>query len=509
MGDLDSALIEFTPNPPITIGPFVYLLQIRGGFKLHPDVEVKAGASVGAGAAFQGKAPVRVNGDFTMTFPKSGPANFRMDGTVDLFLFQIGSGFLNFKTNGYATFGGHTGFEAKLLGNGFAFDANLDGFVDARSGRFGAKLDGSAEVCMWFGLPLCTGAGIEAAVSDVGLALCGKFKIPLVGTKSGGLRYPWKDWKPIYAYNTFLFIGSLVPHLRTPCNTDGYYVPGPFMARPATAPYRSGSIQVKVQPGLPSQTILVEGNGGRPDVTVTGPGGVAVSASAHKGGYVSGMNGVAAEYVVLEKPRAGTYTITPNKGSRAIRRVLLSDGYKEATVKAKLGRKGSKRKISYRIADLGHGQAVTFVERGAFGTRLIKTVADAGGTVRFKPAGGKGGMRTVLAFVQQRGMTTKTLQIGRYEAPGPAKPGAVRKLAARRKGTNLKVRWKPAARAATYVVKLKGSKGTKLAAMVPSAKKRARFAAVRRDERYKVTVQAIGKDFLAGPIRKAIVKSLR
>ncbi len=503
MGELDSALIELTPNPPITIGPFVYLLQVRGGFRVDP-VQIKAGASLGAGAAIQGKAPVKVNGDFTMTFPKGAPGDFHLDGTVELFLFQIGSGYLDFKTNGYATFGGHTGFSAMVLGTGFNLNADLAGFVDARSGRFGARLDGSAEVCMWFGVPLCTEAGIKTALSDVGIALCGEFTVPFVGKKTGGIRYPWKDFNPIYLQNPVLFIAQLVRHVRTPCNTDGYYLAPPSRA---PAPFRASSTQVSVRSGLPSATILVEGKGGRPDVTVTGPGGVTINTSTRKGGYVTGMNGIAAEYVVLDKPRGGTYTITPNAGSKPIKDVLLSDGYKEAKVSAKLGRKGSKRTIAYRISNLGHGQSVTFAERGAFGTRLIKTVESSSGRVRFKPAEGKGGRRTVLAFVEQRGFATDTKEIGHYRAPGPSKPGPVRKLAAKRKGTNLTVRWKPARRAATYVVKVKGSKGTRLGSFLQAKTRRVRFKAIRRDERFKVTVQAFSKSFRAGPIRKVVIRA--
>ena len=35
---------------------------------------------------------------------------------------------------------------------------------------------------------------------------------------------------------------------------------------------------------------------------------------------------------------------------------------------------GRKRTIGYRIANLGHGQRVEFLERGAFGTHVLGTI---------------------------------------------------------------------------------------------------------------------------------------
>ncbi|MEA2422382.1 MAG: hypothetical protein QOF55_1481, partial [Thermoleophilaceae bacterium] len=54
MGEFNGATISFTPATPIPIGPFVYLLTIKGGFETRPAVHINAGATIGAGAAVQG-----------------------------------------------------------------------------------------------------------------------------------------------------------------------------------------------------------------------------------------------------------------------------------------------------------------------------------------------------------------------------------------------------------------------------------------------------------------------
>ena len=60
-------------------------------------------------------------------------------------------------------------------------------------------------------------------------------------------------------------------------------------------------------------------------------------------------------FIKLNKPKAGDWRIIPNDGSPAITEVLIGEGFKPATVKAKLGRG---HRIGYRIRGLGHGQKV-------------------------------------------------------------------------------------------------------------------------------------------------------
>ncbi len=72
-GEFGGAGFDYTLPPPATIGPFVYLLSVGGDFFLRPETKIAARASIGAGAAVQGQAPVKVNGQFTMAFPRNGP----------------------------------------------------------------------------------------------------------------------------------------------------------------------------------------------------------------------------------------------------------------------------------------------------------------------------------------------------------------------------------------------------------------------------------------------------
>jgi hypothetical protein len=499
-GDFAGASFGYTPQPAITIGPFVYLLHVDGSFEVKPNLKISAGALVGAGAPLNGRAPVDVDGRFTMTFPRQGPASFNIDGVVNMLLLRIGEGHLRFQTDGYADFFGQTGLNLGPLD----IQANVDGFIDGPSGRFGASLNGKVGFCAVFDLPLageqriCGYAKSEAAISNTGMAVCARIDPPdPFGPVSGGVEFPWNDFNPAMLVNPTVFLAVLADHVRIPCHASDYRSPPP---RPIGARAAASGQIVSVKGGLPSETIQVVGDGGTPKVTVTGPGGVSFSSGQPTAaGFVTTVEGVEAAYVVLNKPRAGDYTITANEGSPGVAAVKVADGYSAATVKATVKR-GS---VAYRITHGGNGQQVVFAEKGKVGTRIIGTAKGSRGRLRFKPAGGPGGKRTVVAMIQQGGFVTDTVTVGSFKAPGPAKPGAVGKLKARHVGTVLTVTWRGAAKAARYSVLVRGSKGSRAARLVGSKARKLRLTGMRRDEKFTVSVRALSKDMRVGAVRSA------
>jgi hypothetical protein len=502
MGDFKRATLGFTPTKPVPIGPFVYLLRIGGGFEVDP-IHINANAKVGAGAAVDGKSPVDVNGDFDMIFPKSGPWTFKMSGTASVLTFGLANAFLRFQTDGYADFGGHTGLSLGPL----SVNADANGFVDGTTGDFGAQLKGTVSLCLKIsGFKLCGDAQADTALSNRGFAACAGFNPPdPIGHVSGGIEFPWKDFSAADIFSPIALTANIIRHISIPCSTAGYAVAPPRAKLHAA---QAGASAVGVPGGLPTATLLVEGDGGAPDVTVTGPGGVNVSEAAPSAaGFVTTVDGVDAAYVVLNKPAAGDYTVTPNDGSAAVKSVMVGQGYRQATVKAKLGGRGRKRSIAYTIANLGSGQSVEFAESGSFGTRMLGTATKAKGTLKIKPAAVRGGKRTVIAIVQHDGVEKARSRVGTYTAPAPPGPGRVRGLRAKRKGNTLQVSWRRVAGAKRYAVRLRGGRGTQLATL--TARKRATFAHVRRDEKLRVSVQAIGPAMRTGKARTLTVRAAK
>ncbi|MEZ5122379.1 MAG: hypothetical protein R2736_12515 [Solirubrobacterales bacterium] len=498
-GEFRGAGFDYPLNPPATIGPFVYLISIGGDFFVQP-VKIVARAQVGAGAAIQGESPVKVRGTFTMLFPPAAPASFSLVGDVDLFMLRIGGGYLQFQTDGYAQFGGNTQLDLGPLSGG----AQVQGFVDATTGQFGADLKGDAQVCLEFPLPspadpirACGKVGTQAAVSDVGFAACARIEPDPLPSVSGGLALRWNEITPAVLASPVLLTAQIIDAVAIPCNTGPYSrtPPRPAPARAAQA----GGQAVTIPGGLPSATIRVMGAGGRPDVEVRGPSGQVVSSGEPSdAGSVVGVSGADAAWVVLNKPQAGTWTVAPRSGSVALGEVQVSQGFVPARVSARV-RRG---RIAYRISGLGSGQRVAFRESGRFGTRIIATVKRTRGTVRFRPAAGPGGRRAVDALIERDGLVVQRRRVGTYVAPPPRRPAAVRGLKARKHGSSLTVRYRSGRGAARTMVVVRGSRGTRLARLVPAGRRVVRFGAVRWERRLRVEVRSLSDVGLAGPVRR-------
>ena len=507
MGALSSADMHYAPNPAITIGPFVYLLRIGGGFELTP-VHVFADAKIGAGAAIQGSSPITADGRFDMVFPRSGPATFRMGGDVQAPLFgTLGDGFVRFQSDGYATFGGHAGLNAGPLD----IDANLDGFIDAPSGQFGAQLSGSVQLCVLGG---CYGAGVSSALSSKGFAACVHVALPKPpaplpdpGSVDAGVKLPWSDFTGAELVNPIALTAQLATHITFSCSTSDFYEP----PRPAAAAHvaaASGGSTVSLPSGRPTETILVEGEGGSPDVTLTGPGGVTISnRQPARDGQALTLRGIPATYFALNRPSGGDWTITPNPGSVPLKSVLVSDGFKPLSLNARLGGGGRHRVITYRTANRGHGQSVQFAERGAFGTRLIgKPVTRTSGEVPFAPADTRGSQRAVIALVLQDGIVQRQQTIAKFTAP-VSRPGPLGRVNVRRGEHTVTIAWSRAPGAARYVVRLKGAHGTRLAAY--TKRRSVTFDAIRHDERLNIEIRSVGANGTDGPARKVTSTGLR
>ena len=137
------------------------------------------------------------------------------------------------------------------------------------------------------------------------------------------------------------------------------------------------------------------------------------------------------------------------------------------------------------------GQVVTFLEEGRGVSRTIGTARGARGTLKFAPADGPGGRRTVVALVEQDGLPRKRLTVATFKAPPRSKPGKPRgvkvaggtaRAASRRRpwrrgrgdaggrprpapcaaSRPLTITWRPAARAARYGVTVELTDGRRL-----------------------------------------------
>jgi hypothetical protein len=91
----------------------------------------------------------------------------------------------------------------------------------------------------------------------------------------------------------------------------------------------------------------------------------------------------------------------------------------EAGVTGAVRGSGDSRSLTYRITPV-EGQTVTFVERWRGGSGVLGDASGNTGTVRFAPAPGAGGRRTIVAVISQNGLPRAELAVTTYRT-GPVR----------------------------------------------------------------------------------------
>jgi hypothetical protein len=158
-------------------------------------------------------------------------------------------------------------------------------------------------------------------------------------------------------------------------------------------------------------------------LALTGPGGIEVTTSPTGDGLLDARafswtdRRNATTYVTLVRPAGGTWTIRTQPGSPAAGVIRVARPLPDVDIEGSVGGSGSTRSVTYRIAPI-EGQTVTFVERWGGGSALIGDASGNSGRLRFAPAPGAGGRRTVVAVVSQNGYPRAEVQVATYRT-GP------------------------------------------------------------------------------------------
>src|SRR5215475_10131865 len=335
-------------------------------------------------------------------------------GSVGLNLPTIGkiplaSGYVLYTYPGYVAGGGN--INASLLGGALSVKGGIDGQVNFQSGQF--NFEGFVQLHVLF-----LDVGSDAVVSSSGIAGCGY--ISIFGNQvavAGGAHW------------------GQGPSVWFSCDLSDYKVTVPatvhVLANGRTV--AATGYKVVVPKGLQAETIRVQGSGGPPDITITGPGGVRASTGGAsqvtaKPFVIYRTTTGNATYIGIIKPAGGTYTITANAGSPAIKQVQHADSI-TPSVHAKLARTGARMVLTY-TDHYYRGQKITFLERTKLGVRQIGTTTAGHGTFRFTPAPGSAGTRQILAEISQggvpvvlnpkaRGAAADQLVVASYRAAGP------------------------------------------------------------------------------------------
>ena len=421
-GDLDF-LKGAVGNLNVAVSPGVYLQSIGFGWERSP-LALSGTVGFSAGPSVAGKTAVSVNGAFKAKL--ADPLVFEVSGNAKLAdKFSLGNVFMRYSSTGLFELGGKLDWDLEVA----YVKGEVNGFVD---GLDAAELEGMVHTCIripWAPDP-CAGGGF--IVSNIGIAACVDVYLGSVG-----LGYEWGG-------DFDLWWGS--------CDL------GPW--RPA---YPSGHARIaaanrlRLRPGLPSAAFAVEGVGGAPNVTLTGPHGKTISATtaapfAKSKDMLAVQSGNDTTYFVLKHPLAGTWTLSGD-GIVPIKRIRRSFGLPKPSAHATVTGKGRKRMLHWRVRPVA-GQRVRFVEEGKGVRNVIATATARTGEASFHPAEGPAGRRKIVALIEQSGLPRTSLTAGAYRAPGPLRPARPRHLRVARRGSRLLVSWsapRPGFRHAVYL----------------------------------------------------------
>ena len=460
--------------------------SVQAASTCDKPTKIGGGVTLATGPDVAGTGLISVDGNVAYSFPRSScgtPGILDVDGAGALAGVPVANLHSRLTTDGNFTFDSEVKFDVSLAHA--VIDVN--GGVDIPSKTFYAEGKGTVTA---FGYDL---GGADAIVSSRGLATCGSVA-PLLEM---GFAY---DWGESIGLDNF--------DAPPDCDVDiSAYKPAAF-ARRTVGGARVGGGTFKLAGGLRSATVRLDGSGGAPGFSLTGPGGVAVTYPGASAGTVSGDGYVVVPvgtqtFVKFAKPAAGSYSVTGATSGPALTGLSVAIGLPEPKVTANVGGRGHSRTIAYKVRPLD-GQTVMFVEQAKGVRDVIGNAKGKSGTLRFHPAVGSARKRTVFALVSQDGVPRARIRLAKFTAPSPL-PGKVRGLRLRRTGKGLVVSWKRAPGASKVAVAFALADGRRQAKVTKG--KRVVIGGVPGIDSGRIEVAGLRRDNVAGPSVRAKLKA--
>jgi hypothetical protein len=404
-------------SPGLSIGAGVRVQKIAISVCAGPPVTVEGRIAM---TAADGKLTIPDGG---LLFKGGDPWSLRAEAPSAVFKadrdYTFKDVFVQYASSGAIDFGARVNFSLGLKGSvpigsldaSLAIDAGVKGWIEG--GKFNADIDATGCFAGKFTIGDAIGVNIPkdlcpkitGVVSSTGIGLCGELKVGDKNIGGVGAGYAW---------------GGALKFMAGTCDVGTWRA-----VRPSASAASPGAKRVTLPGGQRGVLVSVRGIARVPVVTLRGPGGAVIHTPADVDGTVKTAKALAfanrgekTTYVLLAAPRGGRWTVEPVAGAQ-LAEVKVASMRPAASVKARVRGK----RLAYRIPRV-KGQAVTFEERGRGVAHVLGTVRTGGrGTLRFTPADGAGGTRTIVATVEQDGLPRKRMTVATYKAPARVKPG--------------------------------------------------------------------------------------
>lgn len=478
----------------IGAGPFaggLYWQRVKIGYTWQPARELALGLGVSWGpriyTAKGALSLVDVDGDLTLN-----DLGFKLSGSLSLLGDVWGKGSLEYKSGTGVTTSAELGkdwsFETADKKN--SLKAELKGTFNGTFNSGSVDLSAKAGLCfagkLAFG-PIATEvsstclaqAQARLSANDKALAVsaCGQIDL---GLWTGSIGYARK----MGILNGLP--GSKAEWIGNSCDFAAWHT--------SASASQVGSPGVSLGSGLEATVIGVVGQGGAPRIALKGPGGAVVPAAVGDSivrgdGYVViPSTGENTTYVVLARPKAGRWTVEPAAGSAPVVSVKSAEALPEPSVTAKVHGK----RISYTVKQIP-GQTVRLREVGPNVSAPLGTLRGSKGTLRFKPAFGRGGKRRIVADVLHNDAPRTSLTVAHYKAPALKKLSAPKRVRVTPVGA---VAWSAVRGATGYTVSVWTTDGRALTYDATSRRVKVRNLAGHSIER--VVVRAVRADGAPG-----------
>ena len=379
--------------------------------------------SVGPAISNTGCGVAQVHGD-TLWNIYPGPFEISSVSTLEIFCLPLQQSYFSVNENGYVELGGDVQWEVPDF---FTVKANLDGqaYLDLKQpGDSDIQLDGSATGTFDLPDPLGnTTVSAEAVISNLGAGICTELSF-LGHDFHPGLTESFTP--PPLTPDEFLSKLSLYGEGcdLSPFQPLGKGGPPGGGGTAAGVHAHSASSSFTVAKSSPNTAIALQGQGGAPSVSLTGPSGKTIDTAA---------DALSATDLVLRQPTtnttlveissaaAGAWTLTPDPGSPPLSKASISHELPKPRIKASVTGHGSSRLLHYRIT-AQPGMKVTFAESGTHGGQRLGSARGRIGTIRFTPSDARSGTRKIIAILTQNGMPRPSVVVARFNA-SPPRPG--------------------------------------------------------------------------------------
>jgi hypothetical protein len=462
-------------NRPIgTTG--VFLQSLGGEFERKPSLKLTGSMGVSFGPKLdipligKGVTAVSADGKAELTM---GPWVVKGSGNMAIVKQPVAGGefTLDFSNVSAAVKG-----QVSLTFAGSGFSGDLEGWV-VRTAAFG--LDGAGQVKA-FGQGI---GGGDAALSSAGVGACARLPGFL---PDFGWRLRWGDTFP-KVMESSCDIGPIV------------------LAKPARAAQAGG---VAIPRGQRGWVLRVRPASGQAAVALRDPSGVVTPLPLTRDVQITQRLAAIRDratgqlWIVLGRPAAGTWTVTPLAGTPAVAAVDHARVLRSPRVTASVSgpdRRG-RRTLRWRARAIP-GQRLVFVERGAHGfARVLARTDRARGAKRFRRADTRRGKRRVVVQVLQGGTPRDEFRVARFteRGQGAARPARLRVT---RRGARVTIRWARARGAGAYRIAVRLRDRRRLDRMLRPGTRKLVLRGVSRRTRGRVSVRALSPAGVAGPAR--------